>query len=124
LPVSLHSLIPKIGDDETSILMHNDAVVQGLSELPHMVDVERWGVLTIGTGLGNARFTKSQAHGRLRSIPLGMGLRIGTKPRIPGPFRKFHPAGLAARKISAPSYVRSRSDRLLDDPGGNRPRCS
>lgn len=37
--------------------MHNDAVVQGLSEAPFMRDVERWGVMTIGTGLGNARFT-------------------------------------------------------------------
>jgi hypothetical protein len=32
-------------------------VAQGLSEVPFMQDVERWGVLTIGTGLGNARFT-------------------------------------------------------------------
>ena len=39
------------------IVMHNDAVVQGLSEVPFMTDVERWGVLTLGTGLGNARFT-------------------------------------------------------------------
>jgi hypothetical protein len=31
--------------------------VQGLAEVPFMQDVERWGVLTIGTGLGNARFT-------------------------------------------------------------------
>jgi hypothetical protein len=38
-------------------VIHNDAVVQGLSELPRMQDYERWGVLTIGTGLGNARFT-------------------------------------------------------------------
>jgi len=37
--------------------MHNDGVVQGLSEVPFMQDVDRWGVLTIGTGLGNARFT-------------------------------------------------------------------
>ncbi len=37
--------------------MHNDAIVQGLSEVPFQKDVERWGVLTIGTGLGNARFT-------------------------------------------------------------------
>ena len=42
--------------------MHNDAVVQGLSEVPYMKDVERWGVLTIGTGLGNARFT-NRKHG-------------------------------------------------------------
>lgn len=39
------------------ILMHNDAVVQGLSEVPFTRDFEHWGVLTIGTGLGNARFT-------------------------------------------------------------------
>ena len=41
--------------------MHNDAVVQGLSEVPFMQDVKRWGVLTIGTGLGNARFTNRQS---------------------------------------------------------------
>jgi hypothetical protein len=57
LPVALHTAIPKIGEHESSIVMHNDAVVQGLSEIPFMQDVERWGVLTIGTGLGNARFT-------------------------------------------------------------------
>jgi predicted NBD/HSP70 family sugar kinase len=57
LPSAIHDAIPKIGDDETAIIMHNDAVVQGLSETPFMTDVERWGVLTIGTGLGNARFT-------------------------------------------------------------------
>jgi hypothetical protein len=48
--------IPEIGDSETSILMHNDAVVQGLSQVPFMQDVEKWGVFTIGTGLGNALF--------------------------------------------------------------------
>lgn len=57
LPGAIHEALPKIGDDETAILMHNDAVVQGLSEVPFMTDVKRWGVLTIGTGLGNARFT-------------------------------------------------------------------
>jgi hypothetical protein len=36
--------------------MHNDAVIQGLSEQPFMTDVKRRGVVTIGTGLGNARF--------------------------------------------------------------------
>jgi hypothetical protein len=49
--------IPRIGDHPTMVVMHNDAVVQGLSEVPHRTDVTRWGVLTIGTGLGNARFT-------------------------------------------------------------------
>jgi hypothetical protein len=57
LPAVLREAIPKIGADETVVVMHNDAVVQGLSEVPYMKDVERWGVLTIGTGLGNARFT-------------------------------------------------------------------
>jgi hypothetical protein len=32
-------------------------VAQGLSEVPFMQDVDHWGVLTIGTGLGNARFS-------------------------------------------------------------------
>jgi len=53
----LYQSIPKIGRDETMILIHNDAVVQGLSEVPFMQDVRRWGILTIGTGLGNARYT-------------------------------------------------------------------
>jgi predicted NBD/HSP70 family sugar kinase len=57
LPASLREAIPTIGDHETAVIMHNDAVVQGLSEIPFMQDVEHWGVLTIGTGLGNARFT-------------------------------------------------------------------
>jgi predicted NBD/HSP70 family sugar kinase len=57
LPGRLAEAIPRIGDHETAIMMHNDAVVQGLSEVPFMRDIERWGVLTIGTGLGNARFT-------------------------------------------------------------------
>ena len=57
LPASLVEAIPMIGDHDTAVLMHNDGVAQGLSEVPFMQDVERWGVLTIGTGLGNARFT-------------------------------------------------------------------
>ncbi len=57
LPASLVEAIPQIGDHDTAVLMHNDGVTQGLSEVPFMQDVERWGVLTIGTGLGNARYT-------------------------------------------------------------------
>jgi hypothetical protein len=57
LPASLMEAIPQIGDHDTAVLMHNDGVAQGLSEVPFMQDVEHWGVLTIGTGLGNARFT-------------------------------------------------------------------
>jgi predicted NBD/HSP70 family sugar kinase len=57
LPLTLHDAIPTIGKHETAILLHNDAVVQGLSQVPFMTDATLWGVLTIGTGLGNARFS-------------------------------------------------------------------
>jgi len=57
LPARLAEAFPEIGEHDTMILMHNDAVVQGVRELPFMSDVKHWGVLTIGTGLGNARFT-------------------------------------------------------------------
>lgn len=57
LPQVVREAIPTIGEHQSVVVLHNDAVVQGLSEIPFMQDVERWGVLTIGTGLGNARFT-------------------------------------------------------------------
>jgi hypothetical protein len=63
LPASLVEAIPQIGEHDTAIVMHNDGVVQGLSEVPFMQDVKRWGVLTIGTGLGNARFTNRNGKG-------------------------------------------------------------
>jgi predicted NBD/HSP70 family sugar kinase len=61
LPAEIRKLLPRIGDHETTIVVHNDAVVQGLSELPFVQDVEHWGVLTIGTGLGNAAFTNRKS---------------------------------------------------------------
>ncbi len=57
LPGRIHDAIPEIEGHETAVVAHNDAVVQGLSQTPFMQDVKKWGVLTIGTGLGNARFT-------------------------------------------------------------------
>ncbi|WP_213773896.1 ROK family protein [Bradyrhizobium sp. dw_78] len=57
LPQSLIEAIPEIGEHDTTVAMHNDGVAQGLSEVPFMQDITHWGVLTIGTGLGNARFT-------------------------------------------------------------------
>ncbi len=57
LPRSLREAISRIDGHDVVVLMHNDAVVQGLSEAPFMRDVKHWGVMTIGTGLGNARFT-------------------------------------------------------------------
>ena len=61
LPHLLAAAIPSIGGHEPAVLIHNDAVVQGLSEVPFMKDVASWGVMTIGTGLGNARFTNRTA---------------------------------------------------------------
>jgi len=61
LPDELREAIPEIGGHDTVIVMHNDAIVQGLSEVPFMQDVAHWGVLTMGTGLGNARFTNRKA---------------------------------------------------------------
>jgi hypothetical protein len=63
LPVRLIEGIPQVGEHDTAVVMHNDGVVQGLSEMPYMQDVKRWGVLTIGTGLGNARFTNRNGKG-------------------------------------------------------------
>ena len=57
LPAAIQSLIPAIGGEKLSIVLHNDAVVQGLSEIPFMTDVQKWGIFTIGTGLGNACFS-------------------------------------------------------------------
>jgi hypothetical protein len=57
---ALTEAIPQIGDHETFVIIHNDAVIQGLSQVPFMQDVKKWGVVTIGTGLGNARFTNNE----------------------------------------------------------------
>jgi predicted NBD/HSP70 family sugar kinase len=57
LTESLHERLPRIDGHSISIALHNDAVVQGLSEVAGMRDVKRWAALTIGTGLGNASYT-------------------------------------------------------------------
>jgi hypothetical protein len=48
--------LPQINGKAIQVRLHNDAVVQGLSELPFMQGVKRWAVLTVGTGLGNASY--------------------------------------------------------------------
>jgi len=60
LTQELAGRLTKIDGETPLVVMHNDAVVQGLSEVPRMTNVEHWGVLTIGTGLGNARFTNTR----------------------------------------------------------------
>jgi predicted NBD/HSP70 family sugar kinase len=56
LPAELAARLPKISGEPASVSVHNDAVIQGLAEMPFMRDVRRWGILTIGSGLGNAHF--------------------------------------------------------------------
>jgi hypothetical protein len=57
LSAELAAQLPLINGHEPLFVIHNDAVVQGLSEATNMTDIDHWGVFTIGTGLGNARFT-------------------------------------------------------------------
>ena len=57
LPDRIREGLPRIGGRDTVVVVHNDAVVQGLSQAPWMRDMRHWAVLTIGTGLGNASFT-------------------------------------------------------------------
>lgn len=57
LPRAIEQKLERIDGQAPRVLMHNDAVIQGLSDAFLMKDVERWAVLTIGTGLGNASFT-------------------------------------------------------------------
>jgi hypothetical protein len=67
LPAELASRLPEIGGEPASVSIHNDAVIQGLAELPFVRDVRRWGILTIGSGLGNAHFVnrgRRQPHAR------------------------------------------------------------
>lgn len=51
--------IPLVGDEPFHAILHNDAVVQGLSEKPLLEGVKHWAILTIGTGLGNAKFSNA-----------------------------------------------------------------
>ena len=60
LPAELARRLPRLEGHEPVVIMHNEAVIQGLSEVPNMKDVQHWGVLTIGTGLGNARYTNRE----------------------------------------------------------------
>lgn len=57
LTEALRERLPRIDGRSISVALHNDAVVQGLSEVSRMRDVQHWAVLTIGTGLGNASYT-------------------------------------------------------------------
>lgn len=58
LPRELASRLDRIGGRRPDVRLHNDAVVQGLSEHVRMRGARRWGVFTVGTGLGNASYTR------------------------------------------------------------------
>lgn len=60
LPQALLARLDRVAGQRVAVAMHNDAVVQGLSEHARMRDAKRWGVLTIGTGLGNASYTQTR----------------------------------------------------------------
>lgn len=57
LPQALSERLDRIDGARATVAIHNDAVVQGLSERVRMRKAHRWGMLTIGTGLGNASYT-------------------------------------------------------------------
>lgn len=57
LPDALGRRLDAIDGRPPDVVLHNDAVVQGLSERRRMRKATRWGVMTIGTGLGNASYT-------------------------------------------------------------------
>jgi len=55
LPQYLRENLQILPTQDTIVVMHNDAILQGLSELSS-VETDYWAVLTIGTGLGNGSF--------------------------------------------------------------------
>jgi predicted NBD/HSP70 family sugar kinase len=56
LPSVVRDGLGEIAGRRVAVIMHNDAVVQGLSESSQMRDVRGWAVLTMGTGFGNATY--------------------------------------------------------------------
>jgi hypothetical protein len=75
---SFRADILEIGGHPAAILRHHDAVVQRLSQLPFMRDIERWGVPIIGTDLGNVRFANlPPAGGNRFACPESHGGRLG-----------------------------------------------
>jgi predicted NBD/HSP70 family sugar kinase len=55
---ALRDLLDPIDGRPPRVVLHNDAVVQGLSAWPAQRDTACWAVLTIGTGLGNAVYAR------------------------------------------------------------------
>jgi hypothetical protein len=66
LPKYVREKLTIIPGQDTVVVMHNDAVVQGLSELSR-IHARNWAVLTIGTGLGNSSFKLREWVGQAKS---------------------------------------------------------
>ncbi len=60
LPALLAEGIPTIGDHDTAVLMHNDGVVQGLSEVPFMQDFRTMGRADDRNGPGQCSLHQPQ----------------------------------------------------------------
>lgn len=58
LPAALGAQLDRVGRRAPQVLLHNDAVVQGLSQRHAMRKHKCWGIFTIGTGLGNASYSR------------------------------------------------------------------
>ncbi|HYG06622.1 MAG TPA: ROK family protein [Stenotrophomonas sp.] len=58
LPGALGEKLDRVGRQRPRVLLHNDAVVQGLSQRHAMRKHAHWGIFTIGTGLGNASYSR------------------------------------------------------------------
>lgn len=56
LPDEIGHRLRERGIPDRVVALHNDAVIQALSETPWMQDVVHWAAVTMGTGLGNCSF--------------------------------------------------------------------
>ncbi len=56
LPALVSERLAIVPGQRTAVIMHNDAVAQGLSEFLNVRKIRHWAALTIGTGLGNVKF--------------------------------------------------------------------
>ena len=97
--------LPQLKGQDMQVRLHNDAVVQGLSELPFMQGVKRWAVLTVGTGLGNASFVNTAAPvaAKKRGSAVAPHKRVAHKIQRSGP-------GSARRRRQYTSTARRRNN--------------
>jgi hypothetical protein len=104
LPRALSKLLPHIDHQEPQVMLHNDAVVQGLSELPYLDDVRRWGVLTVGTGVGNACYTMRRKRDEEPAEKNGKGKSKKSKTEKPNANKPaFRTVSTEKQKLDKPT---------------------